>query len=204
MAEDDRDTPSVSRRAFLKGGAMATGALSSSLVPLPCRSSDSGSHCSSNAADHGGARESMGRRTASTSPTARRCSSCCATTEADRDEDGLRPHAVRRVHRHRQRSQHYACTQLAGRRRAPRCSPSRGWRRTSRFIPSSRRLSSTAASSAASAPRGKSCRRRRCSIACRTRLKIRHAQALAGNLCRCAAYKKILESVMAASRLMQA
>jgi aerobic-type carbon monoxide dehydrogenase small subunit (CoxS/CutS family) len=29
-------------------------------------------------------------------------------------------------------------------------------------------------------------------------------QALSGNLCRCAAYKKILESVMAASRLMKA
>ncbi len=29
-------------------------------------------------------------------------------------------------------------------------------------------------------------------------------QALSGNLCRCAAYKRILESVMAASRLMQA
>ena len=28
--------------------------------------------------------------------------------------------------------------------------------------------------------------------------------ALGGNLCRCAAYKKILESVMAASRLMRA
>ena len=29
-------------------------------------------------------------------------------------------------------------------------------------------------------------------------------RALSGNLCRCAAYKKILESVMAASRLMRA
>jgi xanthine dehydrogenase YagT iron-sulfur-binding subunit len=35
MAEDQRDkaTPSVSRRAFLKGGALATGALSSTLIP---------------------------------------------------------------------------------------------------------------------------------------------------------------------------
>jgi xanthine dehydrogenase YagT iron-sulfur-binding subunit len=33
VAEDDRDTSSVSRRAFLKGGALATGALSSSLLP---------------------------------------------------------------------------------------------------------------------------------------------------------------------------
>ncbi|MBI2828641.1 MAG: 2Fe-2S iron-sulfur cluster binding domain-containing protein, partial [Acidobacteria bacterium] len=35
MADDDRDTPnqSVSRRAFLKGGAVATGALSASLIP---------------------------------------------------------------------------------------------------------------------------------------------------------------------------
>jgi aerobic-type carbon monoxide dehydrogenase small subunit (CoxS/CutS family) len=29
-------------------------------------------------------------------------------------------------------------------------------------------------------------------------------RALSGNLCRCAAYKRILESVMTASRLMQA
>jgi aerobic-type carbon monoxide dehydrogenase small subunit (CoxS/CutS family) len=35
VAEDDRDKPSVSRRAFLKGGAIATGALSSSLLPVP-------------------------------------------------------------------------------------------------------------------------------------------------------------------------
>lgn len=35
MAEDDPNTPSVSRRAFLKGGAAATGALTSSLLPLP-------------------------------------------------------------------------------------------------------------------------------------------------------------------------
>jgi xanthine dehydrogenase YagT iron-sulfur-binding subunit len=34
MAEDDRDPSSVSRRAFLKGGAAATGALSSSLLPV--------------------------------------------------------------------------------------------------------------------------------------------------------------------------
>jgi xanthine dehydrogenase YagT iron-sulfur-binding subunit len=34
MADDQRDkTPSVSRRAFLKGGALATGALSSTLIP---------------------------------------------------------------------------------------------------------------------------------------------------------------------------
>jgi xanthine dehydrogenase YagT iron-sulfur-binding subunit len=33
VAEDDRDTPAVSRRAFLKGGALATGALSSTLIP---------------------------------------------------------------------------------------------------------------------------------------------------------------------------
>jgi xanthine dehydrogenase YagT iron-sulfur-binding subunit len=35
MADDERDTPtqSVSRRAFLKGGALATGALSSTLIP---------------------------------------------------------------------------------------------------------------------------------------------------------------------------
>jgi xanthine dehydrogenase YagT iron-sulfur-binding subunit len=35
MADDDRDTSehSVSRRAFLKGGALATGALSSTLIP---------------------------------------------------------------------------------------------------------------------------------------------------------------------------
>jgi xanthine dehydrogenase YagT iron-sulfur-binding subunit len=32
---EDRDKPAVSRRAFLKGGALATGALSSSLIPLP-------------------------------------------------------------------------------------------------------------------------------------------------------------------------
>jgi xanthine dehydrogenase YagT iron-sulfur-binding subunit len=35
MADDDHDTRSVSRRAFLKGGAVATGALSSSLLPIP-------------------------------------------------------------------------------------------------------------------------------------------------------------------------
>jgi xanthine dehydrogenase YagT iron-sulfur-binding subunit len=38
VADDNRektDKPSVSRRAFLKGGALATGALSSSLIPLP-------------------------------------------------------------------------------------------------------------------------------------------------------------------------
>lgn len=37
MAEKDRDTPdlSVTRRAFLKGGALATGALSSTLMPVP-------------------------------------------------------------------------------------------------------------------------------------------------------------------------
>ena len=35
MADNDRDQPSVSRRAFLKGGAAATGALTSSLLPLP-------------------------------------------------------------------------------------------------------------------------------------------------------------------------
>jgi xanthine dehydrogenase YagT iron-sulfur-binding subunit len=33
VADDDREQPSVSRRAFLKGGAMATGALSSTLLP---------------------------------------------------------------------------------------------------------------------------------------------------------------------------
>jgi xanthine dehydrogenase YagT iron-sulfur-binding subunit len=33
VAEDDRDTSAVSRRAFLKGGALATGALSSTLLP---------------------------------------------------------------------------------------------------------------------------------------------------------------------------
>lgn len=33
MAEDDHDPRSVSRRAFLKGGAVATGALSSSILP---------------------------------------------------------------------------------------------------------------------------------------------------------------------------
>ena len=33
MANDDREKPSVSRRAFLKGGAAATGALSSTLLP---------------------------------------------------------------------------------------------------------------------------------------------------------------------------
>ena len=37
MADDHRDNPdqSVSRRAFLKGGALATGALSSALIPVP-------------------------------------------------------------------------------------------------------------------------------------------------------------------------
>ncbi len=34
MANDDREKLSVSRRAFLKGGALATGALSSTLIPL--------------------------------------------------------------------------------------------------------------------------------------------------------------------------
>ena len=34
MADDDRDKSAVSRRAFLKGGALATGALSSSLIPI--------------------------------------------------------------------------------------------------------------------------------------------------------------------------
>jgi xanthine dehydrogenase YagT iron-sulfur-binding subunit len=37
MADEDRDKPdlSVTRRAFLKGGALATGALSSTLMPAP-------------------------------------------------------------------------------------------------------------------------------------------------------------------------
>lgn len=34
MADNDRDKSAVSRRAFLKGGALATGALSSSLIPI--------------------------------------------------------------------------------------------------------------------------------------------------------------------------
>lgn len=34
MAEDERDKSAVSRRAFLKGGAVATGALSTSILPV--------------------------------------------------------------------------------------------------------------------------------------------------------------------------
>jgi aerobic-type carbon monoxide dehydrogenase small subunit (CoxS/CutS family) len=34
VARDDRDKPAVSRRAFLKGGALATGALSTTLIPV--------------------------------------------------------------------------------------------------------------------------------------------------------------------------
>jgi aerobic-type carbon monoxide dehydrogenase small subunit (CoxS/CutS family) len=33
VVEDERNTPAVSRRAFLKGGALATGALSTTLLP---------------------------------------------------------------------------------------------------------------------------------------------------------------------------
>jgi aerobic-type carbon monoxide dehydrogenase small subunit (CoxS/CutS family) len=206
MADEDRDKPdhSVSRRAFLKGGALATGALSSTFIPVPADAQlpeaterDPRRTVVELKVNGVPYREEIPNRTTLLQFLREQLKLTGAKMGCDRAQCGACTVILngRNV---------YACTTLAveagggdvltieGLASADALHPIQqafiehsGFQ--CGFCTSGQIMSTKALLDRMPRPTDEEARR-----------------GLSGNLCRCAAYKRILESVMAASRLMQA
>jgi aerobic-type carbon monoxide dehydrogenase small subunit (CoxS/CutS family) len=189
VAEHDRDTASVSRRAFLKGGAMATSALSSSLLPLPAE------------AQLPEATEIDTRRTTvelRVNGTPYRVDVTNGTKMGcDRMQCGACTVIVngRSI---------YACTQLAVQAAGTEVLTIEGLAKDDGLHPIQQAFVEHSGFQCGFCTPGQIMSTKALLDRMPNPSEDQARQALAGNLCRCAAYKKILESVMAASRLMQA
>jgi xanthine dehydrogenase YagT iron-sulfur-binding subunit len=206
MADDDRDTSehSVSRRAFLKGGALATGALSSTLIPdtaeaqLPVAVEPDPRRTLVEMKVNGTAyRKEVANRTTLLQFLREDLSLTGAKMGCDRGQCGACTVIVngRNV---------YSCTTLAVEATGAEVLTIEGLATGDALHPiqqafiqhtgfqcgfctSGQIMTTKAFLDRGPRPTEDDARR-----------------ALSGNLCRCAAYKRILESVMTASRLMQA
>ena len=205
MAEDHRDKPSVSRRAFLKGGAIATGALSSSLLP------------------EGAAEAQLPEATAvdtrrttvelRVNGTPYRVNITNNTTLLDllRNElkltgtkmgcDRMQCGACTVIVNGRSI---YACTQLAVQAAGADVVTIEGLAKDDKLHPIQQAFVEHSGFQCGFCTSGQIMSTKALLDRLPNPTEDQARQALAGNLCRCAAYKRILESVMSASRLMQA
>jgi xanthine dehydrogenase YagT iron-sulfur-binding subunit len=204
VTEDDRDKPSVSRRAFLKGGAVATGALSSSLLP-------------------GAAEAQLPEATAldtrrttvelRVNGTPYRVNITNNTTLLDllRNElkltgtkmgcDRMQCGACTVIVNGRSI---YACTQLAVQAAGVDVLTIEGLAKDDKLHPIQQAFVEHSGFQCGFCTSGQIVSTKALLDRLPNPTEDQARQALAGNLCRCAAYKRILESVMSASRLMQA
>jgi xanthine dehydrogenase YagT iron-sulfur-binding subunit len=204
VAEDDRNTPSVSRRAFLKGGAMATGAISSSLLPAPAE------------AQLPEATEIDTRRTTvelrvNGTPYRVDVSNRTTLLELLRNElkltgtkmgcDRMQCGACTVIVNGRSI---YSCTQLAVQVAGTEVLTIEGLAKDDRLHPIQQAFVEHSGFQCGFCTSGQIMSTKALLDRLPNPTEDQARQALAGNLCRCAAYKKILESVMTASRLMQA
>ena len=204
MAEDDRDKPSVSRRAFLKGGAIATGALSSSLLPVPAE------------AQLPEATALDTRRTTvelRVNGTPYRVDVTNGTTLLDLLRNELKLTGTKMGCDRMQcgactvivngRSM-YACTQLAVQATGAEVLTIEGLAKDDKLHPIQQAFVEQSGFQCGFCTSGQIMSTKALLDRMPNPTEEQARQALAGNLCRCAAYKRILESVMSASRLMQA
>ncbi len=204
MAEDERDTPSVSRRAFLKGGAMATGALGSSLVPVPADAQipeataiDTRRATVELRVNGTPYRVDVTNRTTLLELLRNDLKLTGTKMGCDRMQCGACTVIVngRSI---------YACTQLAVQAAGTEVLTIEGLAHDDRLHPIQQAFVEHSGFQCGFCTSGQIMSTKALLDRLPNPTEDQARQALAGNLCRCAAYKKILESVMAASRLMQA
>jgi xanthine dehydrogenase YagT iron-sulfur-binding subunit len=204
VAEDDRDTPSVSRRTFLRGGAMATGALSSALVPLPAEAQlpeaieiDTRRSTVELRVNGTPYRVDVTNRTTLLELLRNELKLTGTKMGCDRMQCGACTVIVdgRSI---------YACTQLAVQATGAEVLTIEGLAKDDRLHPIQQAFVEHSGFQCGFCTSGQIMSTKALLDRLPNPTEDQARQALAGNLCRCAAYKKILESVMAASRLMQA
>jgi aerobic-type carbon monoxide dehydrogenase small subunit (CoxS/CutS family) len=206
MADEDRDQPdhSVSRRAFLKGGALATGALSSTLLPVPPadaqlpEATDPDPRRSVVEMKVNGIayRKEIPNRTTLLQFLREDLKLTGAKMGCDRAQCGACTVIVdgRNV---------YACTTLAVEASGADVLTIEGLGTSDALHPIQQAFIEQSGFQCGFCTSGQIMSTKALLDRMRTPTEEEARRALSGNLCRCAAYKKILDSVMAASRLMQ-
>jgi aerobic-type carbon monoxide dehydrogenase small subunit (CoxS/CutS family) len=205
VAEDDRDKPSVTRRAFLKGGALATGALSSTLLPTAPAEAQLPD---ATALD---ARQSTVELRVNGVPTRVSVPNNTTLLELLRSEakltgakmgcDRAMCGACTVIANGRNI---YACTALAVDMAGADVTTIEGLATGSDLHPIQRAFIEHSGYQCGFCTSGQIMTAKAFLDKVPKPTEEQARVALSGNLCRCAAYKKILESVMTASRLMQA
>jgi xanthine dehydrogenase YagT iron-sulfur-binding subunit len=203
VAEDDREKPSVSRRAFLKGGALATGALSSTLLPLPAE------------AQLPEATELDTRRTTvslKVNGTPYRVDVTNNTTLLDLLRNELKLTGTKMGCDRMQcgactvivngRSM-YSCTQLAVQVADAEVLTIEGMAKDDKLHPIQQAFVDHSGFQCGFCTSGQIMSTKALLDRMPAPTEEQARLAMAGNLCRCSAYKRILESVMAASKMMQ-
>jgi xanthine dehydrogenase YagT iron-sulfur-binding subunit len=206
MADEDRDTPdhSVSRRAFLKGGALATGALSSTLIPdtaeaqLPVAVEPDPRRTLVEMKVNGTAyRKEVANRTTLLQFLREDLSLTGAKMGCDRGQCGACTVIVngRNV---------YSCTTLAVEATGAEVLTIEGLATGDALHPIQQAFIQHTGFQCGFCTSGQIMTTKAFLDRVPRPTEDDARRALSGNLCRCAAYKRILESVMTASRLMQA
>ena len=206
MAHEDRDKPetSVSRRAFLKGGAIATGALSSALIPavteaqLPDAVEPDPRHSTVSLKVNGVAyRKDVPNNTTLLQFLREDLKLTGTKMGCDRLQCGACTVVVngRNV---------YSCTTLAVEATGGEVLTVEGLAADDKLHPIQQAFLEHSGFQCGFCTPGQMLSTKVFLDKTPNPTEDQVRQALSGNLCRCAAYKKILESVMAASRLMKA
>jgi len=204
VAKDDRDKPSVSRRAFLRGGVIATGALSSSLLPLPAEAQLP-------EATKVDTRRSTVELRVNGTPYRVDVTNRTTLLELLRNElkltgtkmgcDRMQCGACTVIVNGRSM---YACTQLALQAAGAEVLTIEGLVKDDTLHPIQQSFVEHSGFQCGFCTPGQIMSTKALLDRTANPTEEQARLALSGNLCRCAAYKKILESVMAASRLTRA
>ena len=207
MADDDRDAPdqTVSRRAFLRGGALATGALSSTLIPtMPAEAqlpeaTDRDPRRSVVEMTVNGVpyREEVPNRTTLLQFLREHLKLTGTKMGCDRAQCGACTVVLngRNV---------YSCTTLAVEAAGGGVLTIEGLATSDALHPIQQAFIEHSGFQCGFCTSGQIMTTKALLDRMPRPTEDEARRALSGNLCRCAAYKRILESVMAASRLMQA